>query len=289
MITRLDHFVLICPDIEAGVAAYETLLGAGPVWRAEDADMGSATALFKVDNTALELMAPAGEGPVGTRLTEMLANTGPAITSLAYEVADVGMAYHSFGRRGLAPSDISDGASTDSGTGAARSWKRFRCADSACAGIKTFILQHTSGALPGVQAGEGAVTSLDHLVINTPNPDRAIALYGARLDLRFALDRTAEQWETRFLFFRLGGQNSGLTLEVIHRLGEAHTSDADDKIWGLTWAVADLEAAHARLSSAGLTVSDMRTGRKPGSRVFTVKDGTLGIPTLFIAHGAEGA
>ena len=281
MITRLDHFVLICPDIEAGVLAYETLLGAPPVWRAEDTQMGNASALFRVDNTALELMAPKGEGPVATRLGEMLDQTGPALTSLAYEVADAGMARHSLARRGLSPSDIGEGTSTDLASGAVRTWKRFRCADTACAGIKTFILQHTDGLLPEASAHEaGAVISLDHLVINTPNPERAVALYGARLGLRFALDRTAAEWKTRFLFFRLGG----LTLEVIHRLDKEHASETPDSIWGLTWAVRDLEAARARLTQAGVTVSDIRKGRKPGSRVFTVKDGTLGIPTLFIAH-----
>jgi hypothetical protein len=28
----------------------------------------------------------------------------------------------------------------------------------------------------------------------------------------------------------------------------------------------------------------MRKGRKPGSSVFTVCDGTMAVPTLFIAH-----
>ena len=280
MITRLDHFVLICPDIDAGIAAYETLLGAPPVWRAEDTQAGSAAALFSVVNTSLELMAPKGDGVVGTRLREMLAQSGPKITSLAYEVPDIGMAHHTFGRRGLDPSDVSDGASTDLETGNGRNWKRFRCADAACGGVKTFVLQHTDGALPARQVDVGAVVSLDHLVINTPNPDRAAALYGARLGLRFALDRTAEEWKTRFLFFRLGG----LTLEVIHRLGEAHERDAADFVWGLTWAVDDLDAARTRLEDAGLTVSEIRKGRKPGSQVFTVKDGTLEVPTLLIAH-----
>lgn len=282
MITRLDHFVLICPDIDAGIAAYEVLLGAGPVWLSEDADAGSATALFKVANTALELMAPKGEGPVGARLQEMLAETGPRITSLAYEVADAGRAHHAFGRRGLSPSEVTDSESTDLLTGNTRSWKRFRCADAACGAIKTFVLQHSDGALPEPAPSESAALSLDHLVINTPNPDRAVALYGARLGLRFALDRTAEQWKTRFLFFRLGG----LTLEIIHRLGETHEAAAPDTIWGLTWASQDLEATRMRLADAGLTVSEIRTGRKPGSTVFTVKDGTLGVPTLFIAHEA---
>ena len=134
--------------------------------------------------------------------------------------------------------------------------------------------------MPVADAAPDAVVSLDHVVIDTPNPDRALGLYGARLGLDLALDRNAPEWKTRFLFFRTGG----LTFEVIHRLGETHDAAAPDKIWGLTWEVDDLAAAHARLSAAGFNISEQRKGRKPGSTVFTVRDGTMGVPTLFIAH-----
>ena len=183
-------------------------------------------------------------------------------------------------RRGLGPSDINDGESQDSSSGAKRSWKRFRLPDEKMAGVKSFVLEPISGELPKPTPEEGAVTALDHLVINTPNPERTVATYGARLGLRFALDRTAEQWNTRFLFFRLGD----LTLEIIHRLDQASDSGGDDRLWGITWAVDDLEAAHQRLNALGRDISDIRTGRKPGSRVFTVRDGTLNVPTLFIQH-----
>ena len=177
------------------------------------------------------------------------------------------------------PDDITEGESTNLGDSSVRRWKRFRCSDEAMAGIKTFILQPES-ALKIAKPASGAVQSLDHIVINTPNPDRALGLYGAKLGLDLRLDRTAEQWKTRFLFFTTGG----LTFEVIHRLGEAHDPDGPDSIWGLTWAVDDLAATHARLSETGLDISDIRTGRKPGSSVFTVRNGTLGVPTLFISH-----
>ena len=62
MITGLDHFVLVCPEIEAATAVYESLLGRPADWRAS-AD-GAATAIFRLENTSLELMAPDGEGPV---------------------------------------------------------------------------------------------------------------------------------------------------------------------------------------------------------------------------------
>jgi len=279
MITALDHFVLVCPDLETAVIDYTTLLGVEAAWRAENEGVG--TAVFAVGNTALELMAPTGDGAVADKLRAMTAN-GAVMTSLVYRSDDVGSDHHLMTRRGLAPSEMAETTSTHIKTGAERAWRRFRIPDDKMAGIKTFILQ-PDAPLASSDAMPGSATSLDHLVINTPNPERAVATYGARLGLRFALDRTAEQWKTRFLFFRLGG----LTLEVIHRLGETHDASANDTIWGLTWETDDLAATRTRLDAAGLDVSETRTGRKPGSEVFTVRNGTQGVPTLFIAHAAR--
>lgn len=276
MITALDHFVLVCPDLDAAIADYQRLLGLDPAWRA--AEDGVGTAVFALGNTALELMGPAGAGETADKLREMTKD-GAKLTSLVYRSEDIGGDHHIMTRRGLAPSAVSETISTDLNTGATRGWNRFRIPDEKMAGVKTFVLQPDT-ALTGEPAAAGAATTLDHLVINTPNPERAVATYGARLGLRFALDRTAEQWKTRFLFFRLGG----LTLEVIHRLGEDHDASAKDSIWGLTWETDDLAAAHARITAAGLDVSEIRTGRKPGSEVFTVRNGTQDVPTLFIAH-----
>ena len=276
MITSLDHFVLVCPDIETATVDYKTLLGEDPVWRAETED--TASTVFAVGNTAIELLAPNGDGAVADKLREMTQN-GAALTSLVYRSDNLSEDHYQMMRRGLTPGDITDGESSDEDTGSDRSWQRFRIPDETMAGIKTFVLA-TKTPLVAAHPSPGSVSALDHLVINTPNPERAVANYGARLGLRFALDRTAEQWKTRFLFFRLGG----LTLEVIHRLGEEHNPDAEDEIWGLTWETDDLAAAHARLLEAGLDISEIRTGRKPGSEVFTIRNHTQGVPTLFIAH-----
>lgn len=276
MITSLDHFVLVCPEIESATADYQTLLGEEPVWRTETAD--TASTIFAVGNTSIELLAPNGEGAVATKLKEMTKD-GAILTSLVYRSDDLAQDHHEMKRRGLSPDDISDGESTNEDSGAIRTWQRFRIPDASMAGIKTFVLQ-TDVPLVAAHPESGSVSALDHLVINTPNPERAVANYGARLGLRFALDRTAEQWKTRFLFFRLGG----LTLEVINRLGADQDPDGPDHIWGLTWETDDLAAARARVVGAGLDVSEIRTGRKPGSEVFTVRNGTQNVPTLFIAH-----
>jgi hypothetical protein len=50
----------------------------------------------------------------------------------------------------------------------------------------------------------------------------------------------------------------------------------------LSWRVADIDATRRRLMAAGVDVSDARAGRKPGTRVMTVRNGTCGIPTLLV-------
>lgn len=280
MITALDHIVLACPDIDEGIDAYSTVFGVSPVWQSEA--NGAAIAVFKFGNTALELLAPSGDCELAEKLRTITAD-GAQLTSLVYQTDRIDEAHRLMTRRGLHPSEITGGRSEDRDTKAVRTWRRFRVNDDVMAGIKTFVLELGGAILTPHKARSGSVTALDHIVINTPNPDRAVANYGARLGLRFALDRTAEQWNTRFLFFRVGN----LTVEIIHPLNQEQDPADRDQIWGMTWAVDDLDAAHARLQSAGRDISEIRNGRKPGSRVFTIRDGTLGVPTLFISHATS--
>ncbi len=281
MLTSLDHIVLVCADIDRGVSDYGVLLGHGPVWRAQSG--GVRSALFRLSNTNLEIIAPEQGGPAEARMNEILEGRSGVLTSLAFAADDIDAAHHTLTRRGLSPSEVTDGESVDSLTNARRTWQRFRCADAACAGVKTFILQPQTGALPSPDRGPASAAALDHVVIHTPNPERNMAQYGARLGLRLALDRTAEAFKARFLFYRIGG----VTLEAIQRLGVAADPSGPDEIWGITWKTPDIHAAHARLIAAGLNVSEIRTGRKPGTQVFTVKDGMLGIPTLFLSQAPK--
>ena len=117
-------------------------------------------------------------------------------------------------------------------------------------------------------------------MINTAAPDRTLAFYGAKLGLRLAMDRTNPDWGVRLIFFRTGS----LTIEIAQRLSDPQDPAKPDSFWGLTWAVADIGAAHDRLTAGGFDVSEIRKGRKPGSRVFTIRSGTMNVPTLFIAH-----
>ena len=100
MITSLDHFVLICPAIETATADYQTLLGEEPVWRAESAD--TASSVFAVGNTAIELLAPNGDGEVASKLRDMTKD-GAVLTSLVYRSDNLAQDHHEMKRRGLSP------------------------------------------------------------------------------------------------------------------------------------------------------------------------------------------
>ncbi len=128
----------------------------------------------------------------------------------------------------------------------------------------------------------GAVSGLDHVVIRTPDPERAIALYAGRLGLSLRLDRSEPTWGARLLFFRCGD----LVVEVAHDL-EAGIGAGPDRLWGLSWRVPDIAKAHARLRAASVDVSDVRKGRRPGTQVFTVRSHAGRVPTLMLGANTE--
>ena len=63
-------------------------------------------------------------------------------------------------------------------------------------------------------------------------------------------------------------------------------SDAPDRFGGLAWRVTDAEAARARIAAAGFDVSEVRSGRKPGTKVFTLRSGVPSAPALLIQQNA---
>lgn len=256
MFSRLNHIVLLTRDFDRAISDYQTLFGFQPEPETGGGDY--RTALFQTGNCGLEIMSPVSD-PAKRRTQEILGEAPSALTSLAFASDGPTEAHRLLTRRGAKPNDLGGNS--------------FRLSDDICAGIKTFIVT-------GKDAQDNRTLRLDHAVIHTPNPQRAIAHYGARLGIRFALDRTEEKWGARFMFFKL----DDIVLEVIHRLDADHDPLGNDNIWGLTWKVDDLQAAHDRLGKSGVTVSDIRTGRKPGTTVFTAKSHSSHIPTLFLSQ-----
>ena len=278
MITGLDHVVVLTGDINSASAAYQTLFARMPAW--QYSGDGADRVLFTLDNTTLELVAPSGEGANADRIRAVFAAEGEGLASICFRTSDIAKTHRRLDRLTLKPEPVAEVGSRDAISGATLTWKRTRAATEATRGVRLFFLERDKERPRSVPTSAGSITAMDHVVVSTSDPERAAALYGARLGLDMALDRSHPDWG-RLMFFRCGD----LIVEVTHRPGKATDTSQDklqDRLRGLCWRVVDIDATHARLAKAGVDVSEVRTGRKPGTRVMTVRSGTCGVPTLLV-------
>lgn len=254
MINALDCITVGVASPDAAQQAYAVLLGHSPA--AE-----GAPARMQLANVRLEFVAKPSSADEG-------------LAGIAFAVADLAKARHLLQRRGMRL-HLADG---DGGAAAGR----LHVATDSTHGVPVSLVERKPPAAGDAPASIGAghdaaVSGLDHVVIRTPNPERAVALYAGRLGLSLRLDRSGPSWGARLLFFRCGD----LVIEVAHDL-KAGVSEEPDKLWGLSWRVADIARAHARVQAAGVEVSDIRVGRRPGTRLFTVRSHAAGVPTIMI-------
>ncbi|UGY01576.1 VOC family protein [Bradyrhizobium quebecense] len=277
MITGLDHVVVLTSDIAAASAAYEALFARAPAWR--NSGDGADRVLFTLDNTTLELMAPRGDDDAAQRVRSALVTQGEGLASLCFRTSDIARTHRRLERLTLKPEPVAEVESRDETSGATLSWKRTRAATDATRGVRMFFLERAQERPLSVRTTPASITAMDHVVVSTADSERAAALYGARLGLDMALDRSHPEWG-RLMFFRCGD----LVVEVTHRPGKENKAetDAPDRLRGICWRVTDIDATRARLVAAGVDVSEIRTGRKPGTRVMTVRNGTCGVPTLLV-------
>lgn len=268
MIEAIDHVAVAVADLDRAATAWQALLGRAPDWREEAA--GARHAWFQVDGVAIDLVQPEGAGESGDRVRARLAAAGEGLWGLAFAVDDLEETRRVLARRGAPVGEAADLLSTDA-------WKLAFVDAAATHGVPVALAERSRGSPPADPAGPDAVAGLDHVVIHTPDAERAAAFYGARLGLDLRLDRSNPQWGSRLLFFRCGSS----VVEIAADLG-APRGDGPDRLSGLAWRVADPAAACARIAAAGFDVSEVRPGRKPGTAVFTVRSGVAGAPTLMI-------
>ena len=230
------------------------------------------------------MVAPNREGANAERIRAVLAVQGEGLASICFRTSDIAKMHRRLDRLTLKPDSVAEVESRDAVSGATLSWKRTRTATEASRGVRLFFLERDKERPLSVRTTTGSITAMDHVVVSTSDPERAAALYGARLGLDMALDRSHPDWG-RLMFFRCGD----LIVEVTHRPGKSADTSQDklqDRLSGLCWRVSDIDATHARLVAAGVDVSEPRAGRKPGTRVMTVRSGTCGVPTLLVQPSA---
>ncbi|SFP01844.1 Glyoxalase/Bleomycin resistance protein/Dioxygenase superfamily protein [Bradyrhizobium sp. Ghvi] len=279
MITGLDHIVVLVRDIAAAEAAYQTLLARAPAW--QNSGEGADRVLFTLDNMTIELMAPSGFTATADRMRALLEDQEGMLASLCFRVADIGKMHRRLDRVALKPDPVTEVESSDDASGAVLHWKRTRAATELTRGVRMFFLELAEERPKSVATDFAPIDGLDHVVITSEDSDRAAALYGARLGLDLALDRSHHDWG-QLMFFRCGD----LIVEVVRRPVAGGDPD-HDRLWGLSWRVADIDATRARLIAAGLNVSEVRNGRKPGTRIMTVRSGTCGIQTVLLERSPK--
>ncbi len=274
MIIGFDHVGIYVRDLDKSVADIALLLGHSPSWRGAIGEYRHAW--FQLANVALDVIAPEGHGPEALKTHQYLDKHGEGIWGVGFAVRDLEGARRTLGRRGL---EILEPALTHSVNelGETRKWRIAMSRRASTGGITIFFVEQDSTGVAPPAPTRDAVIGLDHVVINTSNPDRAAAIYGARLGLDLRLDRSNPQWGSRLQFFRCGDA----VVEVGSKL-EAGSDEKPDRFGGLAWRVESASASHARLAAAGADVSVLRQGRKPGTQVFTVRSGTANVPTLML-------
>ena len=122
---------------------------------------------------------------------------------------------------------------------------------------------------------------MDHVVVSTGDPERAAALYGARLGLDMALDRSHPDWG-RLMFFRCGD----LIVEVTHRPGK----DADTRRTGCGACAGASPTSTPPMRGWPAPASTSRKSAPAASRArgcMTVRSGTCGVPTLLVERTAR--
>jgi catechol 2,3-dioxygenase-like lactoylglutathione lyase family enzyme len=259
----IDHLVIGVAQLPRALAHYSALCGAEPAWTGRVG--GTAAAVFLTANLALVLR----EG-----LTEL------GLAQLCFRVDDLPRIRRRLGQVGLAL----NAAPTPDALAALYSGSAtvVSVEPTTARGLALSFVAR-GGDLP---AGDPVpnLVGLDHLVLSSVAAEQTAFLLAAQLGLDMRLDMRRPQWNARMMFFRCGD----LILEVIQKLDVSQESAGDrqaaqgDHFQGLSWRVGHAESVHARLVAAGFDVSDVRDGRKPGTRVFTVRDRTEGVATLLL-------
>ena len=284
LITAIDHVPIIVADLDAAVTAYSALLGRAPIWEGR---LGPSVrhAWFQLPNLALDIIGADGDGPDAAVVKARLEKRGEGLAAIAWRVSNLDEAVRRLSRRAIAFGEPGVTRST-AANGDTREWRYADARASTTRGLHMMMIEAAETpwpVSPAIVDEAEAVAGVDHIVVRSQDADGAVALYGGRLGLDLRLDRANEAWGARQLFFACA--------DMVVEIGSPFKPDPAragerDSLGGLAWRVADPHAAQARLAAAGIDVSEVRKGRKPGTEVFTVRAGVPGAPYLMIKPSA---
>ena len=246
MISKLNAVVVEVTDLAAAMHDYEALTGVAGVlgpFRGDD------SACFQLTNVCLRLVTTGGR---------------QGLKQLVFQSGDLAAAKQRLKSMGIS---VIDAESDDDFLSLSSDTTRGISLAVTTAMDRTVLNEATTPLIAG----------LDHAVIASGDGDYTTALLSGRLQLDMRLDLTNPDWDSRLMFFRCGD----LIIEVYQPLSKP-LPVAQDRFFGLSWRTLDIDETHGLLSARGFNVSPVKAGRKPGTRVCTVRDKTHGVPTLIL-------
>ena len=223
----VDHIIIAVEDLEKASQDYALMLGRAPSWRGTHPDYGSANTLFRLDNCYLELLAANGEGWAGDMIRTVLEAQGQSLCALIFATDDCEAFLENARAHGLDAADPVPGHGIDDNTGVTRTWQTMHWDMAASRGIFSFCIRHDDlSALPMAEIeGDGPVTAVDHVVVQTKSAEAAKKFYGDQLGIRLALEQHVPDWGGTQLFFR----TNSMSVEVL----ATEKAGDDDRLWGL--------------------------------------------------------
>ena len=276
MISRLDHLIVAVNDLDEAESNYKKIFGVDPVWKGEHKELGTANVIFNFENTYFELLSSKGSGLGAELVNSNISENGEGLIGQAFGTEDIKKTRKLLADKGFLITELLDGVGENSINKEIRKWKNIFLPPELTRGIFSFIIQHTHGSLPQVEEyKKSSISKLDHVVINTNDADGFIDIYKDIFNIRLALDKVIEHWDTRILFFRL----NKTTIEVVE---QNHKEVEPDKLWGLAWGVKSIKDARKRLVKEGIEVTEIKQGLKEDTLVSTIKSHTNNVPTLLI-------
>ena len=278
MISKLDHLIVAVKDLDEAESNYKKIFGVEPVWMGEHKELGTANVIFNFKNTYFELLASNGVGLGSDFVNSTIEDSGEVLIVSVLGSENIKLTFDSIKNKVHLLGDISDGEGTNLKNNEIRKWKNLFLPLELTRGIFTFIIEHTEGNLPMPNRfNDASINKLDHVVITTNDADGFIEIYRDIFDIRLALDKVIEHWNTRMLFFRL----NETTIEVV---AKEHNNKNPDELWGLAWEVESIANTRKRLINEGVEITEIKDGIKENTLVATIKSHTHEVPTLLIQH-----
>ena len=252
MINTLDHLIIAVKDLDEAENNYKKIFGMDPVWRGEHKELGTSNSLFNFDNTYFELLSATGDGLGAALVNYYLDQDGEGLIGLVLGTDNIESATSSIREKGYAIAEPTLGEGSNFKDSNIRKWKNLFLPPELTRGLFSFIIEHTDGELPSQnKTNPSNPNKLDHVVINTNDADGFINIYKDLFNIRLALDKVVEEWESRMLFFRF----NKTTIEVIEK---KDGQEPQDKLWGLAWDVKNIKDAHKRLTEEGVDISPIK-------------------------------